>query len=97
MITIKDSKIATRVMGLIEGKLEYQLNKGHGKYNHTLDDCSDDKFNWDHMVQEELIDGMQYLVKQNGILKRQLQEEIEKRMKLEKWYQRNMNFEVTES
>lgn len=97
MKTIQDSKIATRVMEIIEGKVEYQINKGFGKYNHTLDDCPDNAYDFDHMALEEMVDGMQYLVKQNGILKRKLKEETKRRMELEKWHQRNMNFEVLES
>ncbi|MGG1481441.1 hypothetical protein ABE402_11110 [Bacillus smithii] len=81
---IKDSEIASQVMDMLEEQIENQLNKGYSKYHQTLDDCPDEAYDWNSMLIEELIDGIQYLVKQNGILKRKLLQETARRITLEK-------------
>ncbi|MGG4011439.1 hypothetical protein [Bacillus smithii] len=81
---IKDSEIASKVMDMLEEQIENQLNKGYSKYHRTLDDCPDEAYDWDSMLIEELLDGIQYLVKQNGILKRKWLQEKTRRMALEK-------------
>jgi predicted transcriptional regulator len=83
-VTIKDSEIASKVMDMLEERIKTQLNKGYSKYNQTLDECSDEAYDWNGMLIEELIDGIQYLVKQNGVLRRKWLQEKTRRMSLEK-------------
>jgi chromosome segregation ATPase len=45
--------------------LEKQNAKGLATYGHTLDDCPMDKYDWNHMALEELIDALQYMIKEN--------------------------------
>lgn len=81
---IKDSEIASQVMDMLEEQIENQLNKGYSKYHQTLDDCPDEAYDWNSMLIEELLDGIQYLVKQNGILKRKWLQEKTRRIAIEK-------------
>lgn len=60
MSTIKDEIIAI---------LDKQNAKGLKKYNHTLDECPADKYDWNTMIIEELVDALQYAVKENQRLR----------------------------
>lgn len=58
--------------------LDQQEQKGITTYGHTLEDCPDEDYDWDIMALEELIDALQYQIKENIRLKRiiyQLQKE----------------------
>lgn len=92
---IKDSEIASQVMDMLKERVEVQLNKGYSKYHQTLDECPDEAYDWDSMLIEELIDGIQYLVKQNGILKRKLLQETARRIALEKAMRKDMAQQLT--
>jgi hypothetical protein len=94
-IKIEDSKIANEVINLLKERLEVQLNKGYSKYHQTLDQCPDEAYDWNSMLIEELIDGIQYLVKQNGILKRKLLQETARRIALEKAMRKDMAQQLT--
>ncbi|MGL6105205.1 hypothetical protein [Romboutsia sp.] len=40
-----------------------QVAKGLAKYGHSLQDCPEDKFDWNIMALEELVDAAQYIIK----------------------------------
>lgn len=47
------------------GKLiDQQTAKGLEKYDHKLEDCPVNKYDWQHMMMEELIDALQYQQKE---------------------------------
>lgn len=52
--------------------LDQRCDKGEETYNHTLDDCPDDKYDWRDMLIEELLDGLQYQEKEIKRLKKEL-------------------------
>jgi hypothetical protein len=56
---------------IINSLLDRQEKKGIATYGHSLEECPDDKFDWQQMTIEELIDALQYQVKLNLYLKRQ--------------------------
>lgn len=62
--TIKDE-----ILQLVEYQIKQQTDKGMGKYSHSLDDCPDEKYDWNLMVNEELIDALQYQQKEIRRLK----------------------------
>ena len=43
-----------------------QIEKGLAKYGHTIADCPQDKYDWDEMAMEELVDLIVYSLKKNG-------------------------------
>jgi hypothetical protein len=48
--------------------LDAQEQKGIATYGHTLEDARPQDWNWDRMALEELIDALQYQIKQNLLL-----------------------------
>lgn len=64
------SNIANKVLELVKDNLERQVNKGVETYGQTLDDCPDDAYDWNDMLTQELIDGLQYALKENSILRK---------------------------
>ena len=60
--------------------------KGQRVYGQSLAECPDNAYSWDTMLQEELLDGIQYAVKQNMILRKQLAEEKAERERYEQAY-----------
>lgn len=44
--------------------IDQQNAKGLEKYNHKLEDCPVNKYDWQHMMMEELIDALQYQQKE---------------------------------
>lgn len=53
------------VVEMIETHLQEQCDKGIHKYGQTIDQAKDQDYNWQGMAMEELIDGIQYLMKEN--------------------------------
>lgn len=49
--------------------LTRQNNKGFETYGHYLEDAADEEFDWENMLIEELIDAIQYSIKENMRLK----------------------------
>lgn len=94
-VRVEDSEIAIKVMDMLKERVEVQLNKGYSKYHQTLDQCPDEAYDWNSMLIEELIDGIQYLVKQNRILKRKLLQETARRIALEKAMRKDMAQQLT--
>lgn len=62
------STIKDRILQTIDNQIDAQTDKGVGKYTHNLDDCPPEKFNWQQMINEELIDALQYQQKEIGRL-----------------------------
>ena len=63
MKTIKDEVISL---------LDKQNEKGMEKYGQSLDDCPVNAYDWNNMLHEELIDGLQYAFKENQRLQEAL-------------------------
>jgi NTP pyrophosphatase (non-canonical NTP hydrolase) len=74
------TQISARVIELIQAQLMTQNEKGFNKYRETLDDVPFENYDWNQMVIEELIDGMQYLVKENLRLRHELKGNQEMRV-----------------
>lgn len=68
---------------IIDQGLDQQNEKGLINYGQTLDDCPDDDYDWNQMTLEELLDALQYQVKQNILLDKRLRKEIRKRKQAE--------------
>lgn len=76
-LTIKE-----QLMILVEQTLDAQNEKGMSKYNITLDECGESEWNWSEMIIEELIDALQYSIKENGKLKNEMNEVREENLRL---------------
>ncbi len=88
MTKLTSTDIAGKIMIMIARNLNARISKGYETYGQTLDDCPDDAYDWNQMLIEELLDGLQYMFKQNGILKKRLSQEILRNKQLEKVIQR---------
>lgn len=75
------------VKDVINRVLDKQNAKGIATYGQTLDECPEDAYEWKMMAIEELVDGMQYLAKENQMLEKQLRQEKTK----VKTYERQLN------
>lgn len=62
-LTIKE-----QLLIMVEHTLDAQNEKGMSKYNITLDECPAENYNWQNMIVEELIDALQYSIKENNRL-----------------------------
>ncbi len=60
------------VRNVIDRVLDKQNEKGMATYGHTLDDCPDEAYDWKMMAIEELVDGIQYLAKENQRLEKKI-------------------------
>ena len=60
------------VRAVINRVLDKQNEKGMETYGQTLDDCPDESYDWNVMAIEELVDGIQYLAKENLRLEKQI-------------------------
>lgn len=52
------------ILETIGQQIDQQTEKGTGKYSHSLDDCPTEKYDWQQMINEELIDALQYQQKE---------------------------------
>jgi len=57
------------IIKLVERNINKQIAKGMRKYGHTLEDCPVDRYDWQAMLIEELIDALQYQQKELQRLK----------------------------
>ena len=64
--------------------LDRQNQKGLSTYGRTLDECPDGEYDWKEMALEELIDALQYLSKENVILRKKLSDEKDQRIHIER-------------
>lgn len=62
-------KVSMRVLEIIEQTMVNQNEKGLKKYGTTIDEAKHSDYDWNVMVIEELVDGIQYVVKENERLK----------------------------
>ena len=60
------------VRKVIDRVLDKQNAKGMATYGQTLDDCPDEAYDWKMMAIEELVDGIQYLAKENQRLEKKI-------------------------
>lgn len=63
------TKTSERVLEIIKLHLVEQNEKGIVKYGKNIDEAIDGNYDWNTMVIEELVDGIQYVVKENVRLK----------------------------
>ena len=90
MPRLAGSDIAGKIMIMIAKNLNARISKGYETYGQTLDDCPDDAYDWNQMLMEELLDGLQYMGKENAILRKRLSSEIRENMKLRRLLERGM-------
>ena len=72
------------IRDVIDRVLDRQNQKGMSTYGRTLDECPDGDYDWNEMAVEELADALQYLAKENVILRKKLAGEIDKRIHTER-------------
>jgi NTP pyrophosphatase (non-canonical NTP hydrolase) len=58
------TQISEKVVQLIKDRMEARNGFGYEKYGETLDDVPFENYNWTQMMNEELLDGLQYAVKE---------------------------------
>lgn len=63
------STIKVAILNDIAKRIDRQTEKGVAKYSHTLDDCPPNKYDWQMMIIEELVDALQYQQKEIRRLK----------------------------
>lgn len=90
MTRLVSTDIAGKIMIMIARNLNARISKGFETYGQTLDDCPDDAYDWDQMLIEELLDGLQYMAKENAILRKKLSAEIRENMRLRRLLGRGM-------
>lgn len=76
-ITIKEE-----VLKAVGMTVDLQDDKGLPKYGITLDDVDRNSYNWQTMVNEEIIDALKYSVKENQRLNAELEEAKEENLRL---------------
>lgn len=59
------NSIKFRILEVISDNIDSQTRKGIKKYGQSIDDVSYTDYDWQVMLIEELIDGIQYVVKDN--------------------------------
>ena len=72
------------IRNVIDEVLDRQNQKGMSTYGRTLDDCPDGDYDWNEMAVEELVDALQYLAKENVILRKKLSDEKDQRIHIER-------------
>ncbi|PKR86122.1 hypothetical protein [Heyndrickxia camelliae] len=86
-------RISQAVIDEFSAIIDAQDKKGIDKYGRSIDDAIDEDYDWKLMALEESADQLKYLVREVKMLEKKLKEERERRLLLEKWHTRNMNFE----
>lgn len=84
MTRLASTDIAEKIMIMIDKNLNDRIWKGYETYGQTLDDCPDDAYDWNQMIIEELLDGLQYMAKENAILRKKLSAEIKENLNLKR-------------
>ena len=56
--------IKQQILNTISNHIDKQTEKGMSTYGQSLDDCHIDKYDWQNMIIEELIDALQYQQKE---------------------------------
>jgi NTP pyrophosphatase (non-canonical NTP hydrolase) len=68
------TQISEAIVHIISERLGERNDKGFETYKETLDDVPFENYDWNQMLIEELLDGMQYQQKENQRLKQELKE-----------------------
>lgn len=68
------TQISQQIVRLISDRLENRNIKGYETYGETLDDVPFENYDWNTMINEELLDALQYAIKENTRLKYELEE-----------------------
>jgi hypothetical protein len=68
----KRPEVSQEIINIFSYLVDKQDKKGWEKYNKTIDDASDEDWDWVEMALEEAVDGMKYLVKENIRLRREI-------------------------
>ena len=90
MTKLTSTDIAGKIMIMIARNLNDRISKGYETYGQTLDDCPDDVYDWQQMLIEELLDGLQYMAKENAILRKKLSSEIKENLNLKRLLERGI-------
>jgi len=90
MTKLTSTDIAGKIMIMIARNLNDRISKGYETYGQTLDDCPDDAYDWQQMLIEELLDGLQYMAKENAILRKKLSSEIKENLNLKRLLERGI-------
>ncbi|MGG3383064.1 hypothetical protein [Heyndrickxia faecalis] len=61
----KSDTIAYQLVDIIRTQIDRRIQAGIKTYGQTLDDCPPDAYDWQQMQIEELLDGLQYALKEN--------------------------------
>lgn len=69
------TQIGEILVGLISTLVDERNAKGFDTYKETLDDVPFENYNWNQMMIEELLDGLQYAIKKNLELEQRLKEQ----------------------
>lgn len=72
-----------QIRDIINQILDKQNAKGMATYGHSLEDCPNEAYDWNVMALEEAIDGWQYQIKENFLIREQLRKEKERRINAE--------------
>jgi NTP pyrophosphatase (non-canonical NTP hydrolase) len=72
------TQISQQIVRVIADRLEDRNIKGYETYKETLDDVPFDNYDWNMMINEELLDALQYSMKENMKLKQEMKEYGEK-------------------
>lgn len=62
--TGRNYEIKQQVLDTIDNLIDAQNSKGMKKYRESLDQCDPDSYDWNVMINEELIDALQYQQKE---------------------------------
>lgn len=66
------TQISEEIVRLISERLGERNDKGFETYKETLDDVPFDNYDWNMMINEELLDALQYAMKENFKLQQEL-------------------------
>jgi NTP pyrophosphatase (non-canonical NTP hydrolase) len=72
------TQISQQIVRVIADRLENRNIKGYETYKETLDDVPMENYDWNMMINEELLDALQYSMKENMKLKQEMREYGEK-------------------
>ena len=69
MKSFTESEIAGKLLMMLAKQIGQRVAKGFDTYGQTLDECPPDAYDWQQMQIEELLDGLQYALKENKRLR----------------------------
>jgi NTP pyrophosphatase (non-canonical NTP hydrolase) len=72
------TQISEKAVALIQSRIEARNEKGFETYGETLDDVPFENYNWNSMMNEELLDALQYAMKEITRLEQELKEKEDK-------------------